>query len=58
MNIIQPKDLPIRKVVSMLIYGQSGVGKTSLASCSPNAILLDLDHGLQRVDKQYQCPSV
>lgn len=58
MNIIQPRDLAIRKVVSMLIYGTPGVGKTTLACCSPNAILIDLDHGLQRVDKQYQCPSV
>ena len=33
---------------SMILYGTPGVGKTTLAMSAPNAILIDLDKGMQR----------
>lgn len=33
---------------SMILYGAPGVGKTTLAMSAPNAILIDLDKGMQR----------
>ena len=58
MKIIQPRDLTTDNPISCLGYGQPGVGKTTLALSAPNPILIDLDHGLHRVQKENQCPSV
>lgn len=58
MKIIQPRDLSTDNPISCLVYGQPGVGKTTLALSAPNPILIDLDHGLHRVQKENQCPSV
>jgi phage nucleotide-binding protein len=41
-----------------LIYGQPGIGKTSLALSAPKPLLIDFDNGLRRVAKQYQTDSV
>lgn len=41
-----------------LIYGQPGIGKTTIALSSPNPLLIDFDNGLRRVDTQYQKDSV
>lgn len=41
-----------------LIYGQPGVGKTSIALSAPSPLLIDFDNGLRRVAKQYQTDSV
>jgi len=56
--IIQPNELSASRPVSALIYGQPGIGKTSLALSAPKPLLLDLDRGLYRVEKRFQCPSV
>ena len=37
-----------------LIYGQPGVGKTSVALSSPKPLLIDFDNGALRVEKQYR----
>ena len=58
MKIIQPRDLSTTANISCLVYGPAGVGKTTLALSAPNPILIDLDHGLCRVQKEYQCPSI
>ena len=44
MNIIKPKDL-VSKNAKILIYGQSGIGKSYLAGSAENAIMLDLEKG-------------
>lgn len=56
--IIDPSELQINNPISALIYGQPGVGKTSLSLSAPKPLLIDLDRGLHRVDKRFQCPSV
>ena len=41
-----------------LIYGQPGIGKTTVALSASNPVLLDFDKGLHRVEKIYQVPSL
>jgi hypothetical protein len=41
-----------------LIYGQPGVGKTTLALSSVNPVCIDADRGMYRVEKRYQAPSL
>ena len=51
-NLIRkPSELIINPKIKMLIYGQSGIGKTTLAlSVSKNPLLFDFDEGVNRVD--------
>lgn len=56
--IKMPSELSSDAPISCLVYGQPGVGKTSLAISSEKPLLIDLDRGLIRVAKKNQCPSV
>jgi len=57
--IKKPNELTQNKIkLKGLIYGQPGVGKTSLALSAPKPLLIDFDNGLRRVAKQYQTDSV
>jgi phage nucleotide-binding protein len=57
--IKKPNELTQTKIkLKGLIYGQPGVGKTSLALSAPKPLLIDFDNGLRRVAKQYQTDSV
>lgn len=40
--IKKPNELQVKKTLSALIYGQPGMGKTTLALSSPHPLLLDL----------------
>lgn len=44
--------------LTMLIYGQPGSGKTTLALSSPSPVLIDADLGMKRVEKRFQCPAL
>lgn len=56
--LIKPEELKDNKPISCLIYGQPGTGKTTLALSSDKPVLIDLDRGLYRVEKRFQCPSL
>ena len=57
--IKKPNELTQTKIkLKGLVYGQPGVGKTSLALSAPKPLLIDFDNGLRRVSKQYQTDSV
>lgn len=57
--IKKPNELTTAKIkLKGLVYGQPGVGKTSLALSAPKPLLIDFDNGLRRVAKQYQTDSV
>lgn len=43
-------ELQISKTVKMMIYGQAGMGKTTLALSMPKPLLLDFDNGVKRVN--------
>lgn len=51
-NLIRkPSELVINPKIKILIYGQSGIGKTTLSlSISKNPLLFDFDQGINRVD--------
>lgn len=55
MPIIKLKDQNfVEKKVKMIISGFPGIGKTTLALSAPKPLLIDLDKGLHRVEKQYR----
>lgn len=53
MKIKKLKDLDTNKPVSVMIYGESSIGKTTMAIGSPKPIVIDLDRGLDRVSEEY-----
>lgn len=53
-----PADLNVSHTVKVLIYGQPGVGKSSLALSAPEPVLFDADGGVQRVAGAFQCPTL
>lgn len=59
MSLIKmPSELVSDSPISCLLYGQPGVGKTSLAISAERPLLIDLERGILRVAKKNQCPSV
>lgn len=57
--IKRPNELQIEdQKISTLIYGSPGVGKTTLAASAPNALLIDLDKGPQRVNARHRVPYI
>lgn len=54
----KPSELELRKNVRMLVYGQPGVGKSSLALSAPSPVLFDFDGGVQRVNGAFLCPTL
>lgn len=52
--IKKPADIKPSVLFKSLIYGQPGIGKTTAALSSPNALLLDFDGGINRVQHTYQ----
>ena len=54
----QPNELDINSTIKMLIYGQPGIGKTTLALSSPDPVLFDFDGGISRVNKAHQFPTL
>lgn len=48
--IKKASELQISKTVKMMIYGQAGMGKTTLALSAPRPLLLDFDNGVKRVN--------
>lgn len=56
--IKKPSELKTEIKLKGLIYGQPGLGKTSLALSAPAPLLIDFDNGLRRVNKRDQTDSV
>lgn len=55
MAIFEPAELDFgNEKFSVLIYGDPGTGKTTLASSAPNPVLFDLDNGIRRVKAQHR----
>lgn len=53
-----PSELSINATIKMLVYGQPGLGKTTLALSAPNPVLFDFDGGVSRINKSHQCPTL
>jgi phage nucleotide-binding protein len=56
--IRKPAQLNVPTTVKVMIYGQPGTGKTTLALSSPKPLLLDFDGGAHRVNFGHQCDTL
>lgn len=56
--IKRSNELEIQQCVKMMVYGQAGTGKTTLALSSPKPLLLDFDNGVKRVNTAHLDDSV
>jgi len=54
----KPGELQVATTVKALVYGQPGIGKSTLALSAPNPVLFDFDGGVQRVNGAFQCPTL
>jgi len=55
MGIIKrPSELSVKDTLSVLIYGQPGIGKTTFGVSAPSAVLFDYDGGVQRINGAHQ----
>lgn len=51
--IKKSSELVIPSTVKMMVYGQAGMGKSTLALSAPNPLLLDFDNGVKRVNMSH-----
>lgn len=59
MTLIRKKtELEIPQKIKALVYGQAGMGKTTLALSAPKPLLLDFDNGIHRVNYGHQTDTV
>jgi phage nucleotide-binding protein len=56
--IKKPNELTVKTSLSALIYGQPGMGKTTLALSAPHPLLLDFDGGVHRVNAAHRVDTV
>ena len=54
----KPSDLKVTNTIKALIYGEPGIGKSTLALSAPTPVMLDFDGGVQRVNGAFQCPTL
>jgi hypothetical protein len=59
MSILKnPNEIHEALTLAGIIYGQPGVGKSTLALSAPNPVMIDADKGMKRVEKRFQVPSL
>lgn len=56
--LTKPEELKGNTVLKGLIYGQPGIGKTTLALSANNPVCIDFDKGMGRVEPQFRAPSL
>ena len=54
----KPSELETTSTIKMLVYGQPGMGKSTLALSAPDPVMFDFDGGVNRVNKAFQCPTL
>lgn len=54
----RPNELQVNSTIKMLVYGNPGIGKSTLALSAPNPVLFDFDGGVHRVNGAFQCPTL
>lgn len=54
----KPNELETNSTIKMLVYGQPGMGKSTLALSAPDPVMFDFDGGVNRVNKAFQCPTL
>ena len=56
--IKKPCEIAPKNTMSILIYGQPGVGKSTLACSAPVPVLFDFDGGVNRINGAHQVPTI
>lgn len=56
--LTKPSELKKKTVFKGLIYGNPGIGKTTMALSAPRPLCIDLDKGIDRVEKRFQVDSL
>ena len=56
--IKMPSELEVKKTISILIYGEPGIGKTTLGVSAPDSVLFDYDGGVQRINGAHRVPTL
>jgi phage nucleotide-binding protein len=54
MKLEEPSEMREEQPIACLIYGQPGIGKTTLALSAPNPLLIDLENGQRRVEERFR----
>ncbi len=54
----RPSELEVKSTLVALIYGQPGLGKSTLACSAPGAVMLDFDGGVSRISGAHQVPTL
>lgn len=57
-KIKKPFELKVQPLVKILLYGQPGIGKSTLALSAPSPLLLDFDNGVHRISSIHQTDTV
>lgn len=56
--IKRPSEIQFASKIKMLIYGQAGQGKTTMACSAPKPLLIDCDGGVHRINPAHMVPVV
>lgn len=56
--IRKPSELQVKQTLTALIYGQPGLGKSTIACSAPAAVMFDFDGGVGRINGAHQVPTV
>lgn len=54
--LVKPTEIQEKMTYAGLIYGQPGIGKTTLALSARKPVCIDADKGMYRVEKRFQVP--
>ena len=54
----KPSELGAKQTITMLVYGQPGVGKSTLGCSAPSCVLFDYDGGVQRMNGAHKTLTV
>lgn len=54
----KPSELTAKPGIVAMIYGQPGCGKSTLACSAPNAVMIDTDGGVMRMNGAHQIPTL
>lgn len=57
-KIKKKNEIELPKTIVGCLYGQPGIGKTTLALSAPKPLLLDTDNGIHRVQSEYRVDCV
>ena len=57
-KIKKKNEIELPKTIVGCLYGQPGIGKTTLALSAPKPLLLDTDNGIHRVQSEYRADCV